>query len=273
MTNGGLPEHQPWLEGRPDFTIGLRPIPPEAWLEGGEGPSAIRARKSALLASVPELVWAGTPGSEAAQAEAAALVAGALGQAITGDPPLLAAALEIPDDLCLMERRDGEWTLTALSLSAGTFFSAQQAIGRSLAQLHAPVPGFAETLLARVGRIFDKLPPDAVLERRNWTVAENDALHRPRPGARSDTLDGAIPLFVRVERQTLRRLPVTGGLLFTIRVWTRALEALGPAGALDGFGLAWRTAPPAYRSYKGLSRFDAAVERVLAGAGVLATGE
>jgi hypothetical protein len=273
----GRPDHRPWLEGRGGgFSIGLRPLGNDAWFEGGEAADAIVARKSALLESSREQVWAEAPGSVAAQREAADLVAEAIGRPITGEPPLLAAALAVSDDLCLMERRPGAWTLTALSLSAGTFFTAQQAIGKSLAELHGPVPGFGDALLGRVQRIFDNLPEKTVLERRNWTVVDDDALHRPTSkGVASLGMNAPedIPLFVRVERQTLRRLPITGGLLFTIRVRTRALEDLGSGDGLEGFARAWRGAGPDYRAYKGLARFDGPVERLLARAGVLAGGE
>ena len=70
--------HRPW-EQAADFAIGLKPIPLSAWLEGGEPDPA--PRKDALFAAARELVWAETEGSRPAQAEAAALVAAALGPA------------------------------------------------------------------------------------------------------------------------------------------------------------------------------------------------
>lgn len=274
--------HAPYAEGRADFTIGLRPIAASAWLEGGEAPATTRARKTALTAAAPERVWAETPGSRAAQAEAAALVAAALSLAAPdGDaalrgpafrPPLLEAALSVPDDLCLMERRDGGWTLTALSLSAGTFFTAGEVVGRSLGELHGPVPGFGERLLPRVERIFDALRPELILERRNWTVVNSDALHLPDAQAVRAGLGAIAPedagarLFVRVERQTLRRLPQTGGALFTIRVWRESLgELAADPERLAAFARAWREAAPDFRAYKRLGLYDALVEGFLAG--------
>jgi hypothetical protein len=274
--------HAPYADGPADFAIGLRPIAASAWLEGGEAPEAARARKLALLRDRPALVWAETPGSRPAQSEAAELVA-ATGRDL-GDggarPPLLSAALAVSDDLCLMERRAGAWTLTALSLSAGTFFTAAEVVGRTLGQLHGPVPGFAGRMLPRVERIFGALRPELVLERRNWTVIGDDALHLPDPAP----LRAALPLiplhnagwqlFVRVERQTVRRLPQTGAVLFTIRVWTESLRSLGTRPErLKAFGRAWRDASPEFRTYKGLGAYDRLVEAFLAGAGFRPQGE
>jgi hypothetical protein len=249
--------HMPWADAPPDFAIGLRPIASEAWLEGGEADPW--RRKDPLLATHPEAVWAELPSSRPGQAEVLGLVraAGVAVEPRDDLPPLIAAARAVPDDLCLMEKSGGEWRLTALSLSAGTFFTAAEVIGKPLAELHRPVPGFADRLLVRVVRIFDALPADTVLERRNWTVAATDALFAPDGAAVRARLAGIDPaaagdaLFVRVERQTLRRLPASGGLIFTIRIWRHSLAALRTEPArLAAFARAFRGASPAFAAYK-----------------------
>ena len=266
--------HAPWTEAH-DFSIGLKPISEAAWLEGGEAEPA--ARKDALLASAGALVWAETEGSRAAQAEVLGLVEAATGRTAGRPdlPPLLAAARLVPDDLCLMEKRDGAWRLTALSLSAGTFFTAEEVAGKSLAELHGPVGGFGERFLARVTRIFEGLRPDLILERRNWTVVNSPELHTPRSGpirariAQIDAADAGSALQVRVERQTLRRLPETGGALFTIRVWLAPLKSLADdPERLAGFAAAWRAATPEFRAYKRFDLYDELIAAFLSRHGV-----
>lgn len=266
--------HRPWEEAH-DFSIGLRPIPLEAWLEGGEADPA--ARKDALFARARDLVWAETAASRAGQAEVLALVDEALGPdeipaAPRPDlPPLYAAARRIADDLCLMEKRDGAWRLSALSLSAGSFFTASEVVGKSLAELHGPVNGFSDRFLTRVQRIFEGLRPDLVLERRNWTVLNSSELHTPASGpirahiGEIAPADAGAALHLRVERQTLRRLPQTGGALFTIRVWVAPLSRLAEEPArLAAFAHAWRSAAPEFRAYKRLDLYDHLVEAFLA---------
>ena len=265
-----IPNHRPW-ETSADFQIGLRPIPLDAWLEGGEADPA--ARKDALWAADRGLVWAETPASRPGQAEVAELVAEALGPAGADPalPPLYAASRRVADDLCLMEKAsDGQWRLSALSLSAGGYFTAEEVIGRSLGELHGPVNGFSERFLTRVQRIFEGLRQDLVLERRNWTLLNSDALHTPTAApirARIGDIDPAEAgqvLHTRVERQTLRRLPRTGGALFTIRVWLSPLAALAEApGRLDAFAAAWRSATPELRAYKRFDLYDDLVESFL----------
>lgn len=264
--------HAPWADAPPEFAIGLSPIAEADWLEGEEDDPA--ARKDALFEQARDLVWAETEGSRPGQAEVLALIERALEQKSDRRdlPPLFAASRMVADDLCLMEKRDGDWTLTALSLSAPTFFTAAESVGKSLSGLHGPVPGFGERFLSRVGRIFDGLRPDLILQRRNWTVLNTGELHTPNPApvrARIPHLtDPADELFIRVERQTLRRLPETGGALFTIRVWRHALgDLLDEPERLAAFAKAWRGASDDLRKYKMLHLYDALVEDFLAKAG------
>lgn len=256
------PRHAPWAESA-DFRIGLKPIAEADWLEGGEADPA--PRKDALLSLDPTRVWAETAGSRPAQAEALGLVERSLGGPVEslGHPPLWAAARRVSDDLCLMERCDGAWRLSALALCAGSYFRADQVIGRSLAELHGPVTGFAERFLGRVERIFDGLRPGVVLERRNWTLLNSDDLSTPDPTPIRARIGRIAPgeagraLYLRVERQTLHRLPVCGGALFTIRVWLSPLESLRRDPArLAAFASAWASAPEAFRAYKRLDLYD-----------------
>ena len=265
--------HRPWEEAA-DFRIGLAPIPLTDWLEGGEADPA--ARKDALFETMRDLVWAETEASRVAQAEALAMVNAAAGAAAPRDdlPPLYAAARAVPDDLCLMQKVDGEWRLSALSLSAGSFFTAEQVIGRSLAELHGPVTGFADRFLVRLQRIFEGLRPDLVLERRNWTVLNSVELHTPSAAPIRARVGEIAPaeagqaLQIRVERQTLRRLPQTGGALFTIRVWLAPLASLAADPArLAAFEEAWRSATPEFRAYKQLRLYDPLIEAFLTSAG------
>lgn len=269
--------HAPWAEGPADFAIGLRPIPASAWLEGGP---ANFARKEALLEAEPASVWGETAGSRIAQTAVLALVESAVGAMGASEaPPLWAAGRLVEDDLCLMEKRDGAWRLTAASLCSPTFFTVEEALGKSLAELHGPVPAFGERFLKRIERIFDGLGGEIVLERRNWTVVNSQALFLPRSAPlRVAALDirpseAGEALFVRVERQTLRRLS-REAVLFTIRVWRHPLaDLLAEPERLLAFARAWRSATADFRAYKGLAHYDRLVENFLSGAGFPAAGE
>ena len=264
------------------FRIGLAPIDEAAWFEGpyltADGDPAVR--KAATYAASPDLCWGETPGSRNGQAEVLAMMERhfATTVPISGDPgapPLRKAASLVDDDLCLMERREDGWTLTAASLCAPSFFSAAEAVGKSLAQLHDPVTGFGKRLLPRVARIFDALAADSIVERRNWSVVASGELFLPSSApvrAREHLIapqDAGRELHLRMERQTLRRLPQTGGLLFTIRIWRHPLEDLRAAPSrLEAFAQAWdhvmADEGQTFRDYKGLGPLDGLVRAFLA---------
>lgn len=260
--------HSPWDTPPYDFAIGLKPIDEAAWLEGAE---ADAARKRALLASGAE-VCGEEAGSRAGQAEVLALVEQATAQSgDAGLPPLWAASLLCADDLCLMERRDRVWRLTAASLCSGTFFTAADALGKSLAELHDPVPGFADRFLSVVERMFNAVQPGVIMERRNWTLLNSDELHLPRSGPvralipRIAATEAGEALHLRVERQTVRKLPDTGAVLFTIRIWRHPLAALrADPVKLAAFAAAWNGVTEEFRAYKGLAHYDALVTTFLA---------
>jgi hypothetical protein len=260
--------HRPWAAPPYDFSIGLKPIREAVWLEGG---ATEAERKAELLTAAPRNVWGELEGSRAGQAEACALGSAATGQtAQRRAPPLWAASLLCADDLCLMEKVRGAWTLTAASLCSPTFFTVADALGKDLAGLHDPVPGYGARFLSRVTRIFDALSDEAILERRNWTVACSGEAYLPSAApvvaALADIApkDAASRLFLRVERQTIRKLPETGAVLFTIRAWRNPLGDLAAdRRALEAFAAAWRGADETFRAYKGLAHYDALVEAFL----------
>lgn len=261
--------HAPWATPPYDFQIGLKVIGEDAWLEGGDTEAA---RKAALLTSEPELVWGEMEGSRDGQAEVLALVERAAGETGRADvPPLWAASLLCADDLCLMRRDEaGQWRLVAASLTQATFFTVPDALGKSLKEIHGPVPGFAERFGARVERMFDAVQSGVIMERTNWTVVNSGEAHLPASDpvrARLASLpleEAGRELFLRVERQTVRKLPDTLDVLFTIRAWRHPLaDLLAEPERRAAFAAAWRGAAADFRAYKGLSPYDAWVEAFL----------
>lgn len=248
----------PFLAGPPEFTVGLRPIPLERWL-APDWEAAVLPWKRALLKERLDEVCCALPGAAAASREAARLM---------GAETLLEAAALVSDDLALLEQRDGAWVASALCLCSPTFFSAAEALGKSLERLHGPVP--APGLGARIARVFAGLRPGLVLERCNWTVQPGPERYTPQAAplfARAARLGPAATadiLHLRVERQTIRRLPETGAVVFTIRVSLDRLAAvLGAPATRAAFAEAWSGAPGRVRDYKRWPQLDAAVRALL----------
>lgn len=258
------PPFLPFLEGPPEFRVGLTPIPAGAWLAPDLETDWLTG-KGVLLSARRDEVFRAAPGSEAAQGEVERLICAALSVTLSSDdaPALVRAARLVSDDLIIMApNADGAWSAQAVCLCAPTFFSAADSIGKSLDGLHGPVPdrlGPNETqaLGSRIARMFDGLRDGLVLERFNWTVQASNARFTPdgaplrRLAETTRAEDAASVLHLRVERQTIRRLPETGAVLFTIRIALDPLKAVfAVEGAREAFLHAWRHAPAHVRAYK-----------------------
>lgn len=232
--------------GAPQQRMATRAVDEADWLRiDGLREPELALRRRILDEARPE-VSAAVPGSEAACEEAAALVAswlrehrpdlpvtdlgapGAAGGAsdtgigaAEGLAALERAALSVQEDLCLMERsaETGGWDLTAGVVLFPSYWRILEKLGHRQEAIHGPVPHYADDLAVTVTRFFDRLRPGRIVSRRNWGFAAHPLLFVPQIGV-LDTSDRYQPpdLWLRSERQTLRALPETGAILFTIKV-------------------------------------------------------
>lgn len=153
---------------------------------------------------------------------------------LAGGLPEAAAAHH--EDMCLLTRREGEavYRLVGAAVAWPSDWRPAEKLGLALTALHAPIQGYEEQLATGVDHFMDRLEPGKIFGRCNWFIAPTPArrwIAQPpelafaqvEPGNAGETL------FVRSERQTLRRLPETGAILFTIGVYVEPLDALADA--------------------------------------------
>lgn len=231
------PSHFDWREppfagGRCGARVDLRPIARGGWLTPLQSATAF-SEKQALLSERPAqcgALWA-TTGALAALRRGEQLLAQQMsdaglttGSSVPTDPtiPLLAAALQVHEDLCLMWRVGGSYCLLAANLCRPSYWSLADKLGCSLLDIHAGVTDLTGAQRQRMQSVFDKLPSERVFERRNWFMHSSGAGFEPQPDS-MEYADYPGPWFLRSERQTLRRLD-TDMLLFAIRVDIEPLE-------------------------------------------------
>jgi hypothetical protein len=197
--------------------------------EGGPDVDRLRRRKCELLAWAHDVVAVSLPDMEglaAAADEAAEMVARATALPLeAGRPALEAAAVLVPEDLVVLLRRDGAWRMAAGVVCFPSHWSPGAKLGRSVADIHGPVPRYAEELRNRVDHFLDHLTPDRPVWRRNWGVHASPELYAPLPVP----VPGPVAPedhWLRSERQTLTALPHTGAILFTIRTEQFPLASL-----------------------------------------------
>lgn len=182
--------------------------------------------------------------------------------------PLDLAGRLVQEDLCLMQHdpASNTYRLVGASLCFPTRWRLADKMGKPLTAIHDPVPGYEEQLAATVDRFFERLKAEKPVWRVNWGLIDDPTLFQPtghrRKGLNPDiTADNAgEKLWIRIERQTLRRLPRTQDVLFTIRVHIRPLQQLlsYPERAAT-LASAIRGMPEPLRLYKSLPPFLDAV--------------
>lgn len=241
----------PWMADHTLRLPGTVPVSLADWLQRDEVFARQMALRDWLIAERPAEVHALAPSARPAAEELLALVLahleGVPGYAREGSairrpdgvlvplagPPLLVAGRLVQEDLVLLDKPDGaaEHLLTGAILCFPSNWTLSQKFGMPLTRIHLPVDAYDETVARRVQRLFDAIRPEAPIMRANLIPYAHADLHSPRPEfSRHSPAPGEIA-FVRVERQTLLRLPETRTVVFSVHVYQLPLDRLPAAEA------------------------------------------
>lgn len=251
--------------------MGLHALDPADWLIVTDRHAAETAAKRRLLdegADIHRLL----PEGEAAAAEMATMLSANLARhhpAILPDrsvgDPLARLGLALQEDLCLMAPAGEGYRLVGAFVAFPSRWSLAEKIGRPISAIHAPVPGLEAAIGRPIGLFFERLAAGQPVWRANWSISDDPALHQPSGDFRRTTTvvspdDAGRRLWLRLERQTLTRLPETGAVLFTILTFVEPLAIIAVEPDLAA-GLARRIAevPEAMLDYKNLRANRAAV--------------
>ena len=240
------------------LTMGLRPLDEAAWLDVDERRDDELALKHSLLERSRSAVVATRPAGDAASAELLDEVRRCLATyhpqlelTVSDEHPVVAASRLVQEDLCVLVHSDA-WRLEAACVCFPSRWGLSTKIGRSLDEIHGPVPSYDEELSGPTTSVFDRMRPERSFWRLNWSLLDCPDLFQPTsarvaPGGDLDQW------FFRVERQTLRRLATSGAIVFTIRTYVTSAEAM--CQRVEGFAKllthALDTAPEAMQEYKG----------------------
>ncbi|KAH0587145.1 hypothetical protein H2248_005960 [Termitomyces sp. 'cryptogamus'] len=204
------------------------------------------------------------------------------------------AALLVQDDLALMlEGEDGRYYFQAGAICVAGFWRLQDKIGLSLDEIHntGNVPHYKEKLHLSMERFFRRLAVDKPVTRNNyffqviknptsesieemdpdelaWAISSHgteDDFHGSHPAEQPmrPTVTTA-NIRLRSERQTLRRLPRSGAILFGIRTYLTPIEKLaqetGVARRLASSMRAWSDEVGEYKGKNGGGWWDVVMD-------------
>lgn len=134
------------------------------------------------------------------------------------EAPLLNAAGHVQEDLCVLQKQEDEHILTAAVMCFPSSWDVRQKIGRSIASIHEPVPQFSD-VSHTVERMLSAIRVEQPLGRANFLIYTDPELHQPRGEGIDKPIAPNALRYIRVERQTFRRLPDSLAVIFAIHTY------------------------------------------------------
>lgn len=271
-----VPHFRPYRWAAPEFQVGLQPISLDRWLIIDDNYADFMRTKRSHLSLQRERFYKTLPTSLPAQRELREQVVGHLvaehaelfdvsAGTLTFKPdghawnlndasiePLWQLSDFVQEDFMLLEEIDGRQTITAASNAYSSSGRLVAAVGRDIRWAHEPVPNLTRLHGPRIDRILASVHEDTLCARYNWQLtpvasvffppdphaANHAALESACSRLSEDPSLAASLLYVRVECQTLRRLPITRAVAFSIHTYSDSLASLSNDPAAQGALLA-----------------------------------
>lgn len=183
------------------------------------------------------------------------------------EDPMVMAAKMVQDDLAIMiEGEDGNYVLKAGAIILPGFWRFKDKVGLPLNAIHTSgdVPKYQEKLQNGMTKFFVRLTCDKPVVRNNYFIQTDSDLgwsssigdentdtvgwYTAQPATKAEQL------YFRSERQSLRRLPKSGAVVFTVRTYFAPITELCkepyiPRRLLNGIE-SWTDDVREYRGYE-----------------------
>ncbi|KAF1981120.1 hypothetical protein K402DRAFT_343033 [Aulographum hederae CBS 113979] len=138
----------------------------------------------------------------------------------------------VPEDFAIMLREPdtGLYRFRAGIICSSLGWNLKSKLGMLLHEIHAPIPDYKEKMQFSMDRYFAKKPTDKPIQRGSWGLEIDAPLYMP-PGdphevhRSSQHADLALDRCnLRVDWQTLRRLPLSAGIVFNFKALFTPVE-------------------------------------------------
>ena len=143
---------------------------------------------------------------------------------LKSDNELIIAGSLVQEDLLILEwnKEVREHVLVGGVLCFPALWTLQEKMNKPMSRIHKPVEHYTEKVSKIVQRMFDNLQPDTALWRANWYLYSNPELFSPQEESLSHTTQKSFfegNFWVRVERQTIFKLPRSNSIIFGIHTF------------------------------------------------------
>ncbi|PYI11243.1 hypothetical protein BO78DRAFT_446151 [Aspergillus sclerotiicarbonarius CBS 121057] len=144
---------------------------------------------------------------------------------VTSKHPLEILLDNVPEDFAIMLRDDktGDYYFRAGIICSSIGWTLSDKMGLRLDRIHDPVPDYKEKMEISMNRFFTKMPTDKPLQRGSWNLEIGQPLHLPKDNPNETERISQDPhlqlndCYLRVDWQTLRRLPLSAGVVFNFK--------------------------------------------------------
>lgn len=185
------------------------------------------------------------------------------------DPMQTCGRLTQDDLAIMMESGDGKYHLQAGAILLAGFWRLKDKLGMGLTEIHTSgrVPHYKEKLERGMDNFFSRLKPGEFMARNNYVVQVDDNLPWSYSVGSEDSdirgwhLADQNPdiekVHLRFERQTLHRLPISGGIVFTIRTYLLPVTEIAKEDYVPGrLASAVRSWTDDVSRYKGKTKYQ-----------------
>lgn len=173
-------------------------------------------------------------------------------------------------DFLLLRPDNAGFRLVAACVCFPSSWALAEKMGLPVDEIHGVVPRLNPELGSKIQAFLAAMRPGSDWERVNWGLAATPELNL-HPARRLPRLNEEASLastWFRLERQALRALPRSGGILFGLRIQVWPLcDLVSSSPAAQTFRQLLETMPEEIAEYKGLSAARPALIRGLAAVG------
>jgi len=181
--------------------------------------------------------------------------------------PLDWVGRQVQEDLLVLS--GDKVNLIAGQLCFGNDWCLDEKMGLPFWQIHAPIVPIVEPMIQASQKLMERLPIGRPVYRLNWSIKVSDQLDMTsrQTATLNQLLTDRLPtltvetigeqLYLRIERQTLTRLPKSGAILFGIHTYQNRLdqELAERPDAAQRIKSVLSTAPAGMISYKGITAY------------------
>lgn len=208
-------------------SLGLKPLLISEWIEYGPDRDHQLALKRKLLREQRDVVLKGLPSAQDTSHELREVVEDHLRTELPGftpyaldNDPLAQVSLWTQEDWAILSP-EPPVQLEAACICFPSRWSLAEKVGKGSAAIHRPVPAFS-TIAKPTESFLERITVERPVWRLNWTLHDSNELHAPTAHQSRENLTAETVLnetYLRLERQTLRRLPRTKAIAFSIRTY------------------------------------------------------